>query len=279
MEYQVNGFEQPATMRDDGSIRFGTDANMNVVFYTRVVHDPEESAKRGMPFSKPATYVRIQQPGERDTVDRPVKEVGDDAVRRFPRQWQAFQAGKAPVPQGTPLEVLFPQAPEIPVNLHLVGVHTVQQLANLTAHGMETIGMGATMWKQKAVEFLKAAEGSAGFHKLDVENQKLKNMVEVQGNQLSLMKMQLDALLAAQNGVPPAMIPTVRPTVAQASFTSHDDNVDDAEAHETRAPIGSDPLFDEPPESYGDDAPASPATEAAPRRRGRPPKIRNEEIA
>lgn len=277
MEQQINGFEQPAFMQDDGSVRFGSDAHMNVVFYTRVVHDPEESTRRGMPFSKSATYVKIQQPGERDNVDRPVRGDMDEAIRRFPRQWALFQAGKKAVPQGTPVEVLFPQTPEIPVNLHLVGVHTVQQLANLTAHGMDTIGMGAAMWKQKAGEFLKAAEGSAGYHKLDAENQKLRNKLEVQEHNMSLMRAQLDALIAAKNGAAPGTIKPFEPTLAQAAYaTIHDDNVGDVEVQEVHAPIaGGDPLFEEPADSYPSDDQLDAA--AVPKRRGRPPKIRTEE--
>lgn len=280
MEQVVNGFNVPATIRDDGWVRFGSDTMTNVTFYTRVVNDPEESRRRGAPYSRSVTYVRLQQPGEKDNVDRPVRGEFDDVIQRFPRQWQAFQAGKKPVPHGTPIEVLYPQTPEIAANLHVVGVHTVQQLANLNAHGIDTIGMGASIWKQKAVEFLKSAEGSVGYHRMQAENEKLQNTLEVQANQMSDMQAQINRLMAMQQGIPSISIKPAEATIAQMAHqevvqevTYVTDQAADPNGYGHVVIEDGSPLFDEPADSYGDEESAP----VAPRRRGRPPKPRTEE--
>ncbi|MEJ0092820.1 MAG: hypothetical protein WDN46_14285 [Methylocella sp.] len=206
---------QGGTIQPNGLVRFGSDETVNVLFYTKSVLDPVQSRERGRPYHVSLPYVRIQQPGEKDYIDRPVTE-NDAAKHRWPHHWARYEGGQKPAPAGTPLECLFPQHPEIAANLHTLAVHTVEQLAGLTAHGQQTIGMGATEWQRKAKEFLAAANGGVGMHRLQQENDKLKGQIEVQGNQIALMKTQIDRLLAAQNQkIPPAMIPNGDPTLAQ----------------------------------------------------------------
>lgn len=203
------------TIQADGMVRFGSDDTVNVLFYTKSVLDAAQSRERGRPYHVSMPYVRIQQPGEKDYIDRPVAEY-DQAKARWPHHWARFENGQQPAPAGTPLEVLFPMNPEIPANLHTLSVHTVEQLATLTANGAQTIGMGATEWQRKARAFLASANGGVGMHRLQQENEKLQSKLETQANQISLMQTQIERLTAStKQGIPSAMIPNSDPTLAQ----------------------------------------------------------------
>jgi hypothetical protein len=200
---QLPGDGQQIHIQQDGMVRFGSDNQTNVLFYKRPVADPELSRQFGRPMTKGVDYVRIQHPGERDTIDTPVANK-PDAPHRWPRQWAQFQRSQEQIPDGTPIEMLFPQHPEIGANLHAA----------------QSIGMGATQWRNKAKDFLEKANKGVGIHKLEAELEKRDNVIEVLKNQLDEQKRQIDRLIAAQQGVPDAMIPTGRPTVAQAHAAS-----------------------------------------------------------
>jgi len=245
-----------------GVVDFSAPDLANVVFYTKPALDQEQSRLRGMPWNKAMTYVRIQHPGEKDYIDRPVMD-DDVAKMRWPRQWEAFERKQEHVPNGTPVECLFPGQPEVAANLHSIAIHTVQQLAGLTAHGLSTIGIGATQYQQKAKDFLSAANGGAGMHRLTTENEKLKNAYETQANQIALLKAQLDKLMAERSGVPSAMIPSAPAPTAQAHA-----NLQPAYS----APeLSDEPLFVEVPDELSG-ASISEVTQELPKRRGRPPR-------
>ena len=206
---------QNATINNDGMVNFKPASNANVVFYHKSVLDPSKSREVGRPIYVSKEYVRIQHPGEADVIDRPV--VDDPRVKMiWAMQYQKFMNNQDhSIPDGTPLEMLFPNRPEIPANLHTQGIHTVEQLAGLTAHALQMVGMGAVEWQQMAVKFLDSAKGGAEHHKMTKKIEDLESQNSVLQNQISLMRAQLDRLVAAQTGVPPMMIPTQAPTPAQ----------------------------------------------------------------
>ena len=217
MQVTVDGMS--GTIQQDGMVRFGSDDRMNVLFYDKVVIDPVKSREMGRPFSNSVPYVRIQQPGERDYVDRPIRE-NDDAIRRWPRHYEAYKQGRKPAPAGTPLEILFPQHLEIAANLHGLGIHTVEQLAGLTEHGAQTVGMGATMWRENARKFLDAAKGGVSLHKMQKELEDRDNQIEVLRNQMALQKTQIDRLMAmVDQKIPSSAVPPLSSTLAQDAFS------------------------------------------------------------
>lgn len=274
----IDGMEGTIMAGGDGYgvVRFGNDDKTNVLFYDKPVVDPIKSREMGRRWEVSKQYVRIQHPGEKDYSDRPLTDF-DKA--RFPRQWAQYLQGHKQMPDGTPVDVLFPQSPEIPANLHSLGCHTIEQLAGMTEHGSQTIGMGATQWRDRARKFLEAAAGSAGIHRLEKQIEDERNKNEVLSNQISQLQTQVTQLLAMQQGVPRPMIPQNSPTIAQQ--TSQQTFANDG-------PEESDPAFEAPgePEPYAQsgvsaeplfvDPNASEASNPAPRRRGRPPGSRNQ---
>jgi hypothetical protein len=143
------------------------DDKMAVWFFTKAVKHAKKSEEQGVPVFEAMDYVHVQQPGERDYQERPVKPSDKD---RWPRQWSFYKEGKdQKIGDGTPLPLLFPQNPEIVEMLHGQHVFTVQQLAVLTAEAQSRLGMGGMMWVQKAEKFLAGAKSTEDFRKMQAE--------------------------------------------------------------------------------------------------------------
>jgi hypothetical protein len=261
-----------------GIVRFNGDSNLNVAFYNRPVLDPIESQKRGRPWNRSVEYVRIQIPGEKDYTDRPATDMDHG---RFPRQHQAYLKGQQPIPNGTPIDHLFPQNPEISLNLHGLGVHTVEQLAGLTEHGAQTIGMGATQWRDMAKKFLDAAKGGASLHQLQKELSDRDSKIEVLSNQIKQQAAQIDRLMAlVEQKIPPNMVPQARATQAQVhaqamAYAAEENGPEQSGGYEpttlAEQSASAEPLFvEEQEESAPIDEEAAPAP--AKRGPGRPRK-------
>ena len=89
----------------------GGDKGLVCMFYNRAVHNPLKSKEAGRPVYEDQVYVRIHPPGERlNIVDKPA---AGEHQRRFPAQWAQFMQNKAQVPEGTPIDLLYPENPAI----------------------------------------------------------------------------------------------------------------------------------------------------------------------
>ena len=142
-----------------GQVQYGDDSKLVVIFYERPLFNKVESIKRGVRFYDNATYVKIHAPGELlNVVDRPVTQAD---THRFRAQWNLFLQGKLQVPDGTPIDLLFPNNPAAADNLRAFGVHTIQQCAELSAHALDRIGMGGQEYKNMAVRYLSNAQSGA----------------------------------------------------------------------------------------------------------------------
>lgn len=134
----------------------GGDRTMVVLFYNKPVHNPLKSQEAGSPWYDDVTYVRIHPPGERlNIVDR---KANDSDKRRWPTQWAQFQQQKEQIPEGTPVDLLYPEHPSIAAMLRASGVHTIQQLSDLSANAIESVGMGAQRYVNDAKSYLEKAE-------------------------------------------------------------------------------------------------------------------------
>lgn len=130
------------------------------MFYMHPEIQGRASQEAGRPIYESVAYIKIIQPGERDTVDRPVKP---EDKRRFAAQWEQFQAKQEQKVNGTPLSVLFPHHPGVVKSLDFLSITTVEQLAVLSDTQLQNIGHGAMQWHQMAKQFLESADKSKGF--------------------------------------------------------------------------------------------------------------------
>jgi hypothetical protein len=165
-----------------GVVKYGNDQNMVVMFYTKAVIDPTRSTEAGRPFYKDVVYVRVHPPGERlNIVDRQATQADK---QRWATHWNQFRENAPQETEGTPIELLYPDSPAKSGALRASGVHTVEQLAHLSAHAIESIGMGAQHWVNDAARYLQVADKGVKASELkkmlddrDRENDSLKRKI------------------------------------------------------------------------------------------------------
>ena len=257
-----------------GSVQFGPDL-VNVVFYARQMPDPLATQQTGIPQFKAVDYVRVQHPGETDYTDSPV----DDKpymVNRYPGQWQAYQQSKEYVPEGTPIEMLFPQHAQMAIagTLRSLGVHTVQQLAALTDEGRKKVGLNAQEYMNHAKKYLDTAGQGVAYHKLQKELTERDNKIEVLENNIKLLQSQLNHVMAVQAGtaqqslVPfSAMLPIAQQALIPTQQATTYSMPSLASASPNRQPVVAEVLYSAPGQPVQVDPPKKP--------RGRPPGSRN----
>jgi hypothetical protein len=141
---------------DDGAFRIaGGDARLWVRFEKKAVKNAFKSEMEGRPIYEEVNYVRIQQPGERDVYNQPATQ---DHIRRFPKQWEAFQKGAEQIPEGTPIALLFPNEEAVREVLLDLKILTVEQLASCSEHAIERLGMDGRRYVAKAKAALDKSE-------------------------------------------------------------------------------------------------------------------------
>lgn len=179
---------------DVGMVQYGNDRNTVVLFYNKSEHSPAKSAQAGRPVYEDRVFVRIHPPGERlNIVDRPA----DNSHRqRYPLQWQQFMQQKEQIPEGTPIDMLFPEHPSIGATLRASGVHTVEMCAVLSANAIETIGMGAQSYVNAAVNYLKASEKGAKATELRREIEQVQQQNKILTRQVEQLKEQLEKVIS-----------------------------------------------------------------------------------
>lgn len=170
----------------------GGDASMVVMFYMKHVPNPAKSAEVGRPFFDDRIFVKIHPPGERlNIIDRIAT---DQDKHRFAMQWNQFKENAPQVCDGTPIDLLFPASPAQGAALKASGVHTVEQLASLSAHAIETIGMGAQQWANEAQRYIEVANKG-------VKHSQLKAIVDEKDREIHTLKHKLDLLETELNNI------------------------------------------------------------------------------
>jgi hypothetical protein len=169
-----------------GVVQYGPgDSSMIVMFYLKPVINPSQSDANNRPTYDDKIFVRIHPPGERlNIVDRPAT---DNDKKRFPVQWMQFRENAPQETSGTPIDMLFPSTPSVSAALKASGVHTVEQCAELSAHAIETIGMGAQQWVNTAHRYLQVANKG-------VKASELRKMTEDKDREIHSLKHTLDLM-------------------------------------------------------------------------------------
>ena len=188
-----------------GTVQYGGgDRSMVAMFYTKAAHNPAKSADAGHPIYEDRVYVRIHPPGERlNIVDRPAT-VQDQ--RRFPTQWSQFKENHQQIPDGTPVDLLYNDQPSIAAMLRGHGVHTVEQLAELSAPAIENIGMGCQTYVNNAQKYLQMANKGVGAAQLRRELEDRDRQIMTLTNTVEKLKTQLDKMSERNDAVDPALL-------------------------------------------------------------------------
>ena len=165
-------------------------------FYWATVHNPAKSREAGMPVEDKEIFIEIFTPGEEGT-EKIVRPITENDKREFPQHWAAFQQNRVHVPEGTPIEVLFPADPQIPKMLRYHGIHTVQLCAKMSPHAIETLGMGAQDWVNKAKRMIDFANEHKSEHLVEQLKQQHQNEINSLKNQIAELIQRMGSMQSA----------------------------------------------------------------------------------
>mgnify|MGYP006421998785 CR=1 FL=1 len=124
---------------------------------------PEAGYRQLVTFYKHATkgknMVQVEVPGLKESTRRQVRP--EDA-KRWPAQWAAFMdEQEMPAIEGTPLTEIPGMTPERIVELSVLRLTTVEQIAELSDAGLQNLGMGALVFRRAAQQVM-AMKGNSG---------------------------------------------------------------------------------------------------------------------
>lgn len=200
----------------DGTERigYGNGPKPFVNFYPRAIQHGAESLAAGKPVFKNILFMKLQHPGERDFIDRPATRVD---ASNYPAEYRHYCAGREDRPDGSPLQILFPNHAEVVQVLEFHRIYVVEQLANLTDTQIQNLGMGGYEWQQKARRWLDAMQkGDKGFaaleegqRRLQIDNGRLADQNRQLVAQVQALTSQIANLtnsLAQMGGVVPGMV-------------------------------------------------------------------------
>lgn len=181
-------FESPQIIQSGNSYRVqhGTDAGLYVEFYLEAVKDEEATIEAGRPIFFDREYIKIIPVGDKMTVI--CEPVTDEYRFRWPQKYAAFKAQQHQPQEGTPLEQWPPLTKSQVLTFKGANVHTVEQLANVSDGNLSNLGMGARDLREKAIAYIKSAEGSAGVLAMQQQLNDAMKQIEALKNQLSGFK-------------------------------------------------------------------------------------------
>ena len=189
----------PKTRRLMNSPDYGAKDDASVTFTTEEVFSQAASYDAGVPTYVPMDFVTIMTPGNKlNVVHTPVT---DFYMWRFPLEWEAFKSGKEAIVQGTPLSE-WPALTKGQIrDLNYNGVHTVEQVANLS-DSVSGILRAFYSMKAKAASWLANREDKSA----EIE---LQSKLDERDARLAALEAQIAALLVSKT---PEAAPEVKVT-------------------------------------------------------------------
>lgn len=172
-----------------------------VRFFMATEQNNFRSEQEGHPVYDDVEYVSIITPG--DTRSEVIRAATPQHKREYAPQYAAFKEGITLAPEGSPLEHWPPLTPAQIANFKAVGIHTVEQLAEVSDGNLANLGRGARTIRERAKAWLEQAGGGAPLDRLIAENEKLRAEAEVRDNTIGAMQAQLaklEKLMAASVG-------------------------------------------------------------------------------
>lgn len=173
------------------------DARLAVRFYQKELENQYLTTQEGRPISYMADFVRIEVPGDRNTIIDTF--VNEDHKRRFPIHWAQYQNDKndrnESEVQGTLLRNWNLLTPAQASELKHFKFYTVEQIASASDDQIQKIGMLVGMspysFRDKAKAYLASAQDSA-------LAQKQAEALNQQSEEIKALKAQLAELASAK---------------------------------------------------------------------------------
>jgi len=181
-----------------GIVEYGGGARGQLaIFYHKSVHNPLKSQQEGRPVFEDRVFVRVAPPGERlNIVDRPATRADQ---QRWPQQWALFQQNKDQTPEGTPIELLYPEKPAVASTLRANGVMTIESCAELSGNAIDSIGMGAQSWVNAAQKYVAAANKGVAITQYRRDIEERDRQIKIQQQQIDSLQQEVAQLLSAKS--------------------------------------------------------------------------------
>jgi len=152
----------------DNTQLYANDDKLFVKFHTQAVLHPADSTKAGRPIYNDVDMITIRTPGSQLTsIVAPVKYYMD----RFGDKYRLWKSSQMEAASGTPLEnfpFLFTK-PSLIAELKYRNIFTVEQLAELTDTGKQSIMGGHELCKRAADWINKTAEDAEDSEKAELK--------------------------------------------------------------------------------------------------------------
>lgn len=161
---------------EDGK-QHADDKKLLVRFDTRAVKNEFQTNLMGRPIFDEVEYIQIIVPGSRDVSNFPMDDGYRNRFREAYEKWKLTKKDE-PMASGTLLAELPWMTKSQIAELNYCNVFTVEQLAGLSdVNAMQF--MGNQKLRERAKNFLAAAEGEAVATKLQQELEQRDNQIEV----------------------------------------------------------------------------------------------------
>jgi len=178
--------------------RYRGDETLLVKFFKHPRLNSTKSAEAGRPIWEEVDYIQIMQPGNKDSIiQRPATEMD---LHRFAEHYQKYVA-RSKADDDAVEGTLLAEWPGLSraqcEELRYFNIRTVEQLASVSDSNAQGI-LGINLLRQRAQNYLKAANNEAGALALEEANAKIAHLQK-----------QVEALLAGKD-VDPAAEPKKR---------------------------------------------------------------------
>lgn len=166
------------------------------------VQNPAKSEAAGRPIFDPIEMISISFPG--NNLTEVVTRVTDEYRQKYATQYEAFKKNGGTVLDGTPLSAWTALTKADVRSFNAMHIYSIEQLANMDDNACQRVGLGGSMWRQRAKLFIEAAEDTGAVDKVAAENFRLKERVDAQAQQLAELGSMCERLQhqiqSAQNG-------------------------------------------------------------------------------
>ena len=154
-------FDPLSTLDNTQTInRYAKDGKLFVTFHVKAVMNPLKSTEAGRAVFDQVDYIKIITPGSQlSIIDCPVTD--GDYTRRFEAKYKAWKSGQVQMMSGTPIDS-FPyllNKVAMIAELKAMGIHTVEQLADLADSAKQNI-MGGIELSRRAAEWINKTQGT-----------------------------------------------------------------------------------------------------------------------
>lgn len=163
-------------------------------FFLDEVKDELASTQAGRDIFKSEERVEVIFPG--NPWNKPVFKVAQEHIDRWPEAYKAFQQGNEMALDGVPIEH-WPVLKRAQVlELKSLGFRTVENVAAMSDHAVQRIGMGGQRLRDLAKSYLDEEVAAATLAKATAESEKLKQQVNEQASQIKNLSEMLERVSA-----------------------------------------------------------------------------------